>query len=1059
MALDPQNVPISFAQGVDQKTDPKQVIPGKMLVLQNASFQSPNQIQKRDGFNSLSQNIISGSSISNGVGISSYMKELVEIDGTNVYSYSPSESAWSNKGQKIVTELSVFNVYRSINTQTVQDGAFHAGTNLQIFTWVDSFYGLSYSVLDNTTKLSLITSQGLQNAKNVKVLTIGSFFLVIYYNVVSTHLEYYAINTATPTAATGPVTIATDINTSTPNYDAEVINNKVFIFYARSSSIAGYSIDTSLTKSTQFTYSSSLTGGNCFSVVGDASNNVWVTVSQTSTIYYFIVNQSFGLVLPQTIVSAETALTLTGVVSGTTMDLLYELGATGLTTNASNYIKNVQITLAGSVGSSAVLLRSVGLTSKPFIFNFRFYFLISYNGSLIEDPNNGNAFILSTTEPTYFVMNDAGQVVSKIAPQNAGGYASLSSSLLCEVVSLGNGKFSFPYLLQDRVTAVNGQLQFNTGVASATLNFIPVVSAPKLVLAQDLHIGGGFLSLYDGENVVEHGFHIYPENVTPGPVVLSPHGAIGPGTLGSVLLSYQYTAVYEWADNQGQIHQSAPSIPGTITFTPAATASIFTASCGLNSNVLTSVSSFTGVFLGQVLSNGNIPIGSYITGINSSGSKVTISQAATATGTSQTFDTQDAYTIDVVVPTLRITSKTNVSIALYRTLANGTVFYRASSIVPLTYNDPSVDTITFVDKIADPILVGNQQLYTTGGEVSNLATPTVSALTTFKNRAVYLMPENHFQWGYSKQVLPNEPLEFNFLEFIENVDQRIEKVSAAGPLDDKLILFGPRLKFFVVGDGPSPSGANNDFTEATKIAGTTGCTNQRSVIEVPVGLIYQDPQKGIWLLDRSLQEHYIGADVEQYNSFTVTSSALIPNSNKAIFTLSNGVNLIYDYYVSQWETDVFSTGAFDSTIFQNDFIYLRPNGLVLQQTPGTFTDSGALVPIAFTTGWLSFAGIEGFQRVWELQILGTYKSPHVLNITIYTDFSTTASQTVTIPVLTEPFPYQFRIHLKPQQCETMQIQLVESQPGAIGEGFSLSSLAFRVGVKRGLNKLPAGASF
>jgi hypothetical protein len=108
---------------------------------------------------------------------------------------------------------------------------------------------------------------------------------------------------------------------------------------------------------------------------------------------------------------------------------------------------------------------------------------------------------------------------------------------------------------------------------------------------------------------------------------------------------------------------------------------------------------------------------------------------------------------------------------------------------------------------------------------------------------------------------------------------------------------------------------------------------------------------------------------------------------------------------------------------------------------------------------MSFAGLEGFQRVWELQILGTWKSPHTLTINIYTDFGTSPSQVVTIPVLTQPTIYQFRIKMKVQKCESMQIQITESQSGTYGEGLSLSSLAFRVGVKKGLNKLPAGASY
>ena len=156
---------------------------------------------------------------------------------------------------------------------------------------------------------------------------------------------------------------------------------------------------------------------------------------------------------------------------------------------------------------------------------------------------------------------------------------------------------------------------------------------------------------------------------------------------------------------------------------------------------------------------------------------------------------------------------------------------------------------------------------------------------------------------------------------------------------------------------------------------------------------------------------------------------------------------------------MYASGAVDSTIYQNDLVYLLSTGQMLQQTPGVFSDNGSVIPLSFTTGWMSFSGIEGFQRVWELQILGTYKSPHTLTVNIYTDYGSSPVETVTIPVLSQPSIYQYRIKLKQQKCEAIQVQVTESQTGTGAEGLSLSSLAFRVGVKRGLYKLPASQSF
>ena len=82
MALIKRNLNIAFAQGVDTKTDPKQVMIGKMLDLRNGFFQTPNEIRKRYGNNLL------GSALSSGNSVHTYQEELLASDGQNFESYS-----------------------------------------------------------------------------------------------------------------------------------------------------------------------------------------------------------------------------------------------------------------------------------------------------------------------------------------------------------------------------------------------------------------------------------------------------------------------------------------------------------------------------------------------------------------------------------------------------------------------------------------------------------------------------------------------------------------------------------------------------------------------------------------------------------------------------------------------------------------------------------------------------------------------------------------------------------------------------------------------------------
>lgn len=1070
MSIDSQDIPIALSQGIDTKSDPKQLQLGKMVVLQNASFKSPGEISKRDGFAPLPQAISGGGSVAGGVGIGSFQNELLTLDGNSLYSYSPQLAKQVNKGTLIPVSLTPSTVVRNTNKQTGPDSAFHAGTGFQCFTWIDSGSGgIDYSIIDSTTGTQIVSDAiVISTGTKAKVLTLGVYFIIIYYDTAMTSLEYKVINTATPTTLSGATLIANDISSSHPCFDATLINGSVYIAYdVGNTAVAFYSISSALVLSSKYSITISKQIHSAISVVGDASNNVWVAYSvlvvSTATLWGAIVNSALNatLLVPTQLggtinSSGFDTFNITQLVSGTTNVIYWEQ-----TDAFANYISFITLTFAGSVGSSTPLIYRMGLASKAFVFNNRNCFIGIYSGNVTNaNPN--------TIEPTYFLLS-AGFVIAKIAPSSAGFY--YVTGLLPEILSLSATEFSFPYLFQDDLSIIGGAIFYNTGVNNAVLNFQIPNAMPKLVVGQNLHFASGQLWAYDGVNVVEQGFHIYPEfliisNATSG-------GGIGSSLNSGPTNQVQYAAVYEWVDNLGQLHRSNPSVPLTIPLPPAAASPVtFTANSTGGSRTLASVSSITGLVVGQVIidstHSGNLAAGTYIKAIGAS--TLTLSEPAIGSQSGDTYSTSDVYAIAIAIPTLTATLKKNVSIALYRTENNQTIFYRVSSpdasqsgatYNNFIYNTTTAESVVMIDILPDSILVGNEQLYTTGGTIGNINAPAVSAIASYQQRMVYLSPENPFQLGYSQQIIDGVPVEFNSLEFVQNLDQKIGQATAIGPMDTELIIFGPKRKFLLTGQGPASNGTQNDFITPTPIAGVSGCSNPISVLELPTGLIYQDIEKGFYLLDRSLQEHYIGAPVEQYNSFLATSANLITNATKCIFTLSNGINLIYDYYVEQWETDPFSSGiaAVDSAIFENDIVYLQANGLSLQQTPGQFTDNGLLIPLGFTTGWMSFAQVAGFQRAWELQITETFKSAHSLTVNIYTDYSTSPTTTKVINVPVAPIPPLFRIHLNVQKCTTIQVQIIESQSAPFGEGLSLSALTFKAGVKKGPYKLPAGNSY
>jgi hypothetical protein len=354
--------------------------------------------------------------------------------------------------------------------------------------------------------------------------------------------------------------------------------------------------------------------------------------------------------------------------------------------------------------------------------------------------------------------------------------------------------------------------------------------------------------------------------------------------------------------------------------------------------------------------------------------------------------------------------------------------------------------------------------------VENDPAPPTGLIQLHRNRLWVVDSTNPLNVYYSKFIGPATPVAFND-SFVKTVDPRGGPITALATIDDKLLVFKYDQMFFIVGQGPENTGVNNDLSDAILITTDVGCIDPRSIVGSPFGILFKS-RKGIYLIDRSLAVQYIGAAVEAYNNDPITSATLVANTNQVRFTLESGTTLVYDYFVQQW--GVFTNqNAVDSLIWQSNMILLRADGKVLQETSGVYTDDGQPIHLKLATSWFSFAQVQGFQRVRRAELLGAWKSPHQLKISVCYDFDDTVVQEVLVNPTTpttfggaSPYGagsyggqfqlYQWRIDLARQKCQAVKF-IIEDLPSVTGsgEGLSLSSLAFEVGAKQGLNKVPA----
>ncbi len=1005
--LQKQPIAINFSKGLETKVDPFQIPIGKFLALNNSVFNKGGLLQKRNGYAPLSPIDSSASTF-----LTTFSGNLTAV-GDSLQAYSDPTGVWVDKGFIKQASVEVLPIIRNTTNQSQCDSAVAAnGLVCTVYTdnqpdglgGTDPVY--KYVVADSTTGQNIVAPTAISVPSGVvdgspRVFLLGNYFIIVFSNNISGvyHLQYITININVPTN----VSVAADISanydpSTTVAFDGVVANNRLYLAWNGADgggAIRMTSLSSTLSQSNTVVYAGRV--ATIMSVCADLTTptpNIYASFydSGTSTGYTLITDSSLNAVLAPTLVIASgTVNNITSTAQNGIGSVFYEVDNTYVYDPAinSNFINLKTITSAGVVSLATVVERAVGLASKAFLLDGVSYMLAAYD---------------SVFQPTYFLIDQSGNVIVRLSYATGGGYLTLG----LPSVTLTDNIAQIPYLIKDTVQAVNKTQgaanaagvysQIGINLASFGIGTSVKTSAE---IGSNLHLTGGFLWMYDGFQAVESGFHLWPDDVE-----------VTTSTTGGLITAQQYfyVATYEWADNQGNIFRSAPSIPVSVTTT-----------------------------------------------------------GATSTNT-------------INVPTLRQTYKISnpVKIVLYRWSVAQQTYYQVTSIAIPTLNDPTVDYVTITDTLADSAIIGNNILYTTGGVLEDIGAPPVETMTLWQSRLVLLDAEDRNLLWISKQVIEATPVELNDTLTLY-VAPTIGSQGSTGPIktlaamDDKLIVFKRNAIYYFTGQGPDNTGANSQIGDPVFITSTVGCSNQVSIVSMPNGLMFQS-DKGIWLLGRDLSSSYVGSPVEAFTqNATVLSAVSVPGTNQVRFTMDSGITLMYDYFYDQWGVFV-NVPAQSSTLYQNLHTYLNESGTVFQETIGRYTDGSNPVLMSFTTGWINPAGLQGFQRIYEMYFLGTYISPHRLQIQIAYDYNAAPTQsTIITPDNYTPNyggeqlwgsagPWggpgnieQWRIFFNKQKCESFQISINElfdpSFNTVAGAGLTMSGLNLTVGLKDGKPRL------
>lgn len=248
---------------------------------------------------------------------------------------------------------------------------------------------------------------------------------------------------------------------------------------------------------------------------------------------------------------------------------------------------------------------------------------------------------------------------------------------------------------------------------------------------------------------------------------------------------------------------------------------------------------------------------------------------------------------------------------LYRTTANGTVFYRV-------WVFSGVDPVTHIDTTTDASLVTASVLYTQGsnggtsGLTPNYGVPPCRCIWRGRDRVIVGGLELPRRVRWSKLFYPGEGVSFahpSLAQWFYDVD---DDVTAVAQLDDAWLVFCRTSIFAIYGNGPDDTGANGSFDAPRCISRSFGCHSPRSLLEIPEGVLFQGQDGGVYLVTRgTLQIVWWSEKVRNLLGDVGTGlpmgwiTAVIAHESKNTihFVRDTSPPLVYDKRIQAWAVD------------------------------------------------------------------------------------------------------------------------------------------------------------
>lgn len=392
-----------------------------------------------------------------------------------------------------------------------------------------------------------------------------------------------------------------------------------------------------------------------------------------------------------------------------------------------------------------------------------------------------------------------------------------------------------------------------------------------------------------------------------------------------------------------------------------------------------------------------------------------------------------------------------IYLEVYRANGAGSTDFRLVSpdgvVTSQVFSSPGVDTITYTDSLSDVNQQLREPIYTTGNVLFHQPPPPSRAVALHQNRVWLVSAEDPLELWPSKQLRQGLGVGWNPVLNVR-VDDTTDPIVGLMSMDTTLVVFKGSGIWAVTGDGPNDLG-QGEWGLPQRISVDVGLSDPRAAVLTPAGIVFKSA-KGFYLLSRSMQLTYIGAPVETWNSLTTNGAVIVPGVDQVRFTSNEGRTLVYDWTLQHWYTWT-NQACVGSALLNGAWVYVDSSGFSYTEAPGVFTDNGTAIVSRVTIAPIATAGIGGFQRLYELALVGGYVGDHTLNLAVTYDYAAAASQTLSAAITSSAGLPLLRGRTAIQKCAAFSLDITDSFPGGASGGFTLSAILLTVGTKSGVN--------